>query len=117
MRKPGESTSKQVDRQRVVRQAERIDPHVELTSSEQHRVQDVSLANVALHEGVSAGGLPLRDVTDLAEDEDPATLTFGGGLHDPQGFALLFLEPLVLLVEYNIFARHEESGWQEVVLA
>lgn len=97
----------------VVRDAESVDAHVELPTSEEERVEDVSLTDVIFSSDVLVGTLPLADIADLVEDEDPLALALRGGLHYPQHlFAIL---PLELFVEDDVFARHQEGRWQEVV--
>lgn len=109
----GEPVAVEVDGERVVGEAERVDAHVELASAEEQRVEDVALADVVLGREVLVGALPLADVRDLVEDEDALALALGGRLHDPQH--LLAVLPLELLVEDHVLAGHQEGRRQEVV--
>lgn len=75
---PGETRAVEVHGKGVVAGAEDVDSHVELSSSQEQRVQDVPLADVVFSVDLLVGTLPPADVADLVEDEDALALTFGG---------------------------------------
>lgn len=70
----GESCAVEIDGKRLVRGAESVDPHIELSSPEEERIQQVSLTDIWLWWILFIEGLPLGDISDLVEDEDPSSL-------------------------------------------
>ena len=78
MRETGESSTVEVNGQRLVRGAEGIDTHIELPTAEEERVEQVALADVGLGRVLLVERLPLGDVCDLVEDEYASALTLGG---------------------------------------
>ena len=77
MGKPGEPAPVQVDSQRVVGCAQSVYPHVEFPTSEQERVENVTLANIVFDVRFPSGSLPLGHVSHLVEDEDTLALALG----------------------------------------
>ena len=70
MGKTGKPCSVQVDGQGLVGQAQGIDTHIELAASEEHRIEEISLADVGFGRVVAIEAFPPRDITDAVEDED-----------------------------------------------
>ena len=75
---PGKTRAVKVNSEGVVTGAENVDSHVELSSSEEQRVQDVPLADVVFSIDLLVGTLPPTDVANLVEDEDALALALGG---------------------------------------
>ena len=75
--KSSEARTIQINCQRIVRGAKSIDTHIELSSSEEQRIGDISLADIILNV-LLACSLPLSDFGDAVEDEDASALAFGG---------------------------------------
>lgn len=78
VREPGEPGPVEVDRERVVADAEDVDPHVELAAAEEEGVEEVALADVGLGRVVAVVGLPARHLPDLVDDEDALALALRG---------------------------------------
>lgn len=83
MGETGETTSIEIDCQRLIRETQSIDAHVEFTASEQQRIDDVSLAHVAFYIGIPSCCFPFGNFAYFAEDEDASALALGSGFHDP----------------------------------
>ena len=73
---PGKTRPVEVDSQRVIARTEDIDSHIEFAASQEHRVQDVSLADIVLNADFFVGPLPFVDVCYFVEDEDSLSLAF-----------------------------------------
>lgn len=78
MRETGESSSVEIDGQRLVGGAEGVDTHIELPATEEERVEQVSLADVRLRRVIAIEGLPLADIRNLIEDKNALALTLRG---------------------------------------
>ena len=74
----GETRSVEIYGERVVTSAKDVYSHIELSSSEKQRVQDVPLADVVFSIDFLVGTFPPADIADLIEDENALALTFGG---------------------------------------
>ena len=77
MGEASKSCTIEVDRQRLIRKTKGIDTHIELSSSEEQRIGDISLADIILNV-LLACSLPLSNFGDAVEDEDASALAFGG---------------------------------------
>lgn len=77
MRETGESSTVEVDGQRLVGGAEGIDTHIELSTAEEQRVEEVALADVWLRRIIAIEGLPLADIRNLVEDKNALALALG----------------------------------------
>lgn len=92
MGKPTKASSVQVNDQRLVRNHEHINSHIELLASNQQRVHDVPLHDVRL----SLRGLrlppeivlPLGDLSQFIEQENAPSLRLSDWLHDPHPLRL-----------------------------
>lgn len=71
----------EIDRQWIIGGTKGVDPHIEFPSSEQKRVQQVSLDNIGLRRVILIEGLPSGDICYFIEDEDAFSLAFGGLSH------------------------------------
>lgn len=109
------SCSVKIDGQRVIGRAESVDSHVELSATEQERVEQVALADIGFGRVVPIERFPPRYISNFAEYKDAFSLAFGSRFHDPQSFAIV-LGAFELLVKNDVFAGKEEGGGQEIVL-
>lgn len=75
--KTSEARTIQINCQRIVRGAKGIDTHIELSSSEEQWIGDISLADIILNI-LLAGSLPLSNFRDAVEDEDASALALRG---------------------------------------
>lgn len=78
MGETGETCTVEVHRQGLVTSTQGVYSHVEFTTSEEQRVQQVALADVLLYSRVPTGRLPLGNITNLAENEDTPALALRG---------------------------------------
>lgn len=72
----GKTRSIEVDSQRVIARAEDVYSHIEFPASQEHRIQDVPLANIVFNVYFFVGPFPFVDVCDFVEDEDALSLAF-----------------------------------------
>jgi nucleotide-binding universal stress UspA family protein len=72
-----EPSSVEIDGERLIGGAERIDTHVELAAAEEKRIEEIALADVGFGRVVAVEGLPAGDVCDFVEDEDALALALG----------------------------------------
>lgn len=77
MRETGESSTVEINGQRLVGGAEGIDTHIELPTAEEERVEEVALADVWLRRIFAIEGLPLADIRNLVEDKNALALALG----------------------------------------
>ena len=94
----------QINCQWVIRSTKGIDSHVEFPTTQKHGVHEVLLADIGFRWIVFVIGLPTGNISNPAEDEDPPTLAFRSGFHDPQSSAIT-LSSFELLIQNDILAR------------
>lgn len=78
MRESCEARPVEIDGERLVRGAQSINSHVELTSTEQKRVQQVSLTNIWLWWVIPIERFPLGNIANLVKYENSLPLALAG---------------------------------------
>ena len=110
--KPTEARSVQVHGQWLVTCDQHIDSHVELFASNQQRIHDVTLHDVGLGLWTlwlpSKIVLPLRDLSELVQQEDAPALGLANRLHDPHSSNLTELLHEKRVVPWQVVSRREE---------
>lgn len=76
MGEAGKASPVEIDGERLIRCAKGVDAHVELSASEEQRVEQVALTDIWLGRAVAVEGLPSRDVVYFIENENTFALAF-----------------------------------------
>lgn len=109
MSKPCKSRPVQIYVQRVVRCDQDVKSEVELLTTNQQRVRNISLTNVWLGIGLRPG----LNGTDSVEQKDAFALGLGSWLHNPYIFIGAFLK---LISKEAVLEGQMECQWEKVVL-
>jgi len=74
----GKPRAIEIHSKRVIASHEDIDTHIELSATEKHRIEDITLTYIVLNTDFFIGPFPTIDITDFVENEYPFALAFGG---------------------------------------